>query len=151
MTFEIDSDRACLLLGIYGFRLFLTMKEILKIQNGDKAVYKYLDFSEGVLKFVVRVSHGANSGKIETGHNNIQGSLIKTINVTGKGYLKMSRPGLAQYPLFLVEEQSGFALLAMQNIFSILTVCTLKNKCWNSLRLTPGQQRYSIFIFLPET
>ena len=88
MTFEIDSDRACLLFRNLRIQAFLTMKEILKIQNGDKAVYKYLDFSEGVLKFVVRVSHGANSGKIETAHNNIQGSLIKTINVTGKGYLK---------------------------------------------------------------
>ena len=88
-TTEIEAERSCLLFGNLRIQAFSDNEEDLeKIQNGDKAAYKYLDFSEGVKKFVVHVAPGANSGKIEIVLDNIWGPIIGTINIPGGGDLR---------------------------------------------------------------
>ena len=86
---EIGAERACLMYGNIRIQAFSTNEEELgKIQNGDKAAYKYLDFPEGVKSFTVRVASGPSPGKIDIALDNIWGPSIGTIDVPGGGNLK---------------------------------------------------------------
>ena len=86
---EIQAERACLMYGNVRIQSFTSNEEELgKIQNGDKAAYKYLDFPEGMKRFTVRVAPGANPGRIDIAPDNIWGPSIGKIDVPGGGDLK---------------------------------------------------------------
>ncbi len=86
---EIEAERACLMYGNVRIQAFSENEEELgKIQNGDKVAYKYIDFSENVKRFSVRVAAGTKPGKIDIALDNIWGPSIGTINVPGGDNLK---------------------------------------------------------------
>jgi len=85
----IDAERACLLNGNVRIQAFSESEEELgKIQNGDYAGYKYINFRDGVKKLKMRVAPGANPGRIDIGIDNIWGPSIGIIEVSGNGNLK---------------------------------------------------------------
>lgn len=86
---RIDAERACLLNGNVRTQAFSENEEELgKIQNGDYAGYKYINFQDGVTELKIRVAPGANPGQINIGIDNIWGPSIGTIEVPGNGNLK---------------------------------------------------------------
>lgn len=63
---QIDAERACLLTGNVRIQAFAVDNEELgEIRNGDRAAYKYIDFSKGADKVTMRVAPGIKGGKIE--------------------------------------------------------------------------------------
>jgi len=86
---EIGAERACLMYGNIRIQAFSSNEEELgKIQNSDKAAYKYFDFTKGVTHFTIRVAPGTKPGKIDITLDNIWGPSIGTIEVPGGGDLK---------------------------------------------------------------
>ena len=64
-TKQIDAERACLLYGNVRIEALSSDNEKLSgIRNDDKAVYKYIDFNEGVKSITLRVKRGRKAGKI---------------------------------------------------------------------------------------
>jgi arabinoxylan arabinofuranohydrolase len=62
---EIDAERACLLYGNVRIQAFdAEDEELAGIENGDKAVFKYVDFKEGVKSVTFRIAPGADGGRI---------------------------------------------------------------------------------------
>ena len=62
---KMDAERACLLSGSTYIKACAPDNELLvNIRNDDKAVYKYIDFGNGVDSVIIRVNPGWNGGKI---------------------------------------------------------------------------------------
>lgn len=62
---KMDAERACLLSGSTYIKACAPDNELLvNIRNDDKAVYKYIDFANGVDSVIIRVNPGWNGGKI---------------------------------------------------------------------------------------
>jgi len=62
---KIQAEAACLLHGNLRIQAFSeSLEELAKIKDGDKAVYKYIDFGKGVNSIKIRISPGSNGGKI---------------------------------------------------------------------------------------
>lgn len=62
---RIDAERACLLYGSVRIQACgPDNEELAEMGNGDKAVFKYVDFSKGVKSISIRVAPGENGGRI---------------------------------------------------------------------------------------
>jgi len=79
---KIEAERACLLHGNVRIEAFSPKEEKLsKIQNRDKACYKYIDFSKGTKKFIARVKPGKDGGTINILIDQPWGKQIGSLNV----------------------------------------------------------------------
>lgn len=81
-TSVIGAERACLLHG--NVRIIACAEdneELAGIRNEDKAVYKYVDFGEGVDSVLVRVMPGAAAGRIDLKADMPWGKHIGTVEV----------------------------------------------------------------------
>ncbi len=64
-TNKIDAERACLMIGKMRIQLFEPDNEMLThIENGDKAVFKYIDFGDGVNNVLIRLAPKAKGGTL---------------------------------------------------------------------------------------
>ena len=64
-TAKIDAERACTMLGNVRIQLFEPNNEQLgEIQHEDRALFRYIDFGDGVDKVMLRVAPGGSSGRI---------------------------------------------------------------------------------------
>jgi arabinoxylan arabinofuranohydrolase len=64
-TSVIDAERACLLNGNVRIQAFASdNEELTGISNGDRAVFKYVDFGNGVKRITLRIAPGEDGGRI---------------------------------------------------------------------------------------
>lgn len=64
-TSPIEAERACLLCGNVRIQQFTTdNEELARIENGDRAVFKYIHFKQGIKSISLRIAPGANGGRI---------------------------------------------------------------------------------------
>jgi len=64
-TSTIDAERACLLYGKVRIQAFTPdNEELAGMENGDKAVFKYVDFKEGAKSITIRIAPGEDGGRI---------------------------------------------------------------------------------------
>jgi len=92
---KIEAERACLLSGhvrVESYSLDTTnplnptnSDQLGQIQDKDRAVYKYIDFGEGVDSVTIRIATGNNSGKISFKLDNSWSVPFGEINVEGGG------------------------------------------------------------------
>lgn len=81
-TSQIDAAWACLLHGNVRIQLDTPDNEELgEIQNDDRVVYKYVDFSEGVDKVIIRAAGGKCSGTIQVKQDVPWGPLLGQVRV----------------------------------------------------------------------
>lgn len=82
---EIDAARACMLLGNVRISTLPDKNEVLtKIQNNDKAFFKYLDFGEGADTIIVRVAPGSQASSIEISIDSYTNSGFGSSNSVGR-------------------------------------------------------------------
>jgi arabinoxylan arabinofuranohydrolase len=63
---KIDAERACLLGGNVRIQAFTPdNEELAEIHNGDRAAFKYINFSDGVETVSFRVAPGKNGGTVD--------------------------------------------------------------------------------------
>lgn len=92
---KIEAERACLLFGhvrIESYSLDAASPlnpanndQLGQIENGDRAVYKYIDFGEGANSITVRVAPGVKPGEINVKLDNSWGAPIRSLEITGGG------------------------------------------------------------------
>ncbi len=91
---QIDAERACIMYGNVRIQPFTSdNEELAKIQQGDVAGYKYIDFKDGVDSMEFRVAPGTKACKIDVGLDNIWGPSIGIVEVpanTGKEWITIS-------------------------------------------------------------
>ena len=64
-TSKIEAERACLLYGNVRIQAYSPDgEELAEMGNADKAVFKYVDFRDGVKKITLRIAPGENGGRI---------------------------------------------------------------------------------------
>jgi hypothetical protein len=64
-TSKIEAERACLLYGNVRIQAYAPeSEELAEMGNADKAVFKYVDFKDGVKKITLRIAPGENGGRI---------------------------------------------------------------------------------------
>jgi beta-xylosidase len=79
---KMDAERACLLSGNIYIKACAPDNELLvNIRNDDKAVYKYMDFGNGVDSVIIKVNPGWNGGRIRLALDQIWHDDIGIIDV----------------------------------------------------------------------
>jgi arabinoxylan arabinofuranohydrolase len=86
---KIDAERACLLFGNVRIQAYLVDNEQLcEIRNKDRAVYKYINFADGVDSVFVKVAPGSDPGKIDLAFDMPWKESVATIDIPGGGNQK---------------------------------------------------------------
>lgn len=79
---EIDAARACLLSGHVRIKTIEGGNEVLgEVRNGDKAIYKYLDFKEGADTLVMRLLPGTAGSRISITLDYSWGTTVAQVNL----------------------------------------------------------------------
>lgn len=83
---KMDAERACMLHGKVLIKACAPdNEELTEIGNGDRAVYKYLDFKEGVKSVTFKVAPGADAGSIDIAMDRPWGGSVGVAEVPGNG------------------------------------------------------------------
>ena len=83
---RIEASVACLLRGKVRIEdCNEDGEKLCSIENGDYAVYKYIDFKMGARSFMVNVSSGTSGGYIEIRIDNITGPIVGVCEVPSTG------------------------------------------------------------------
>lgn len=81
---KMDAERACLLHGNVRIKAFAPdNEELTDIREGDRAAYKYIDFSDGVKSVTFSVTPGQDAGRIEVAIDRPWGWAPATIHIPG--------------------------------------------------------------------
>jgi len=81
-TSKIDAERACTMLGNVRIQLFEPNNEELgEIQHQDRALFRYIDFGDGVEQIKLRVSPGQTEGIIVVKQDMPWGSTLAEVKV----------------------------------------------------------------------
>ncbi len=79
---KIGAERACILKGNLRIHTFSEKNEVLgDINNGDKAVFKYIDFEKGVCSISLMINPGAKGGRIVISSDEACHEVLADINV----------------------------------------------------------------------
>ena len=83
---KIEAERACLLLGNVRIEAYDSDQEKLtKINNGDKACYKYIDFGNGADSVTIRIATKEKPGKLRFNIGVFEKQTVAEVTIPGNG------------------------------------------------------------------